>query len=64
MYFKINLRENVQEEPPMSKQIQDTSNASNRYISMKIDSLGNYSQIEIGMSHYHIQKYTRDLYKN
>lgn len=59
--FKINLRENVQEEPPMSKQIRYQQRLTD--IFMKIDSLGNYSQIEWyeSLSHQKTLRFIQEL---
>jgi len=59
--FKIKLRENVQEEPKMSKQVRYQQKLTD--IFMKIDSLGNYSQIEWynSLNQYRIVKFMQEL---
>tara|TARA_Y100000768_G_scaffold307929_5_gene242095 strand:+ start:39056 stop:40024 length:969 start_codon:yes stop_codon:yes gene_type:complete len=59
--FKINLSENVEDEPIMSKQVRYQQRLTD--IFMKIDSLGNYSQIEWynSLNHHRTVRFIQEL---
>lgn len=59
--FKINLRENMDEEPIMTKQVRYQQRLTD--IFMKIDSLGNYSQIEWynSLNHHRTLRFIQEL---
>jgi len=59
--FKINLRENIEDEPQMTKQVRYQQRLTD--IFMKIDSLGNYSQIEWyeSLSHLKLLRFIQEL---